>query len=500
MVPLIPMNIIRLLNTLAVLAGFSILRAEPPPAPDKSKEKSLFDGKTLVGWGGNEKIWRVEEGAITGGSLTEKVARNDFIATQKNYADFDLRLKIKISGTEGFINSGIQVRSQRVPNDSEMAGYQCDAGEGWWGKIYDESRRNKVIASPADEKALAAALKKGDWNDYRILAEGPRIRIWINGVAGSDYTEPDPKIPLDGKIGLQVHGGGKTLVQFKDIHIAESKESADPPARPRRPRREIVIKEDDRPAFPDAPKGFDEPRDGGARGKMEVIEYDSTTVGTRRKMTVYTPPGYSKDTRYPVLYLLHGIGGDHNEWPRAGKPDVILDNLLADKKAVPIIIVMPNGRAQENDKAEGDIFRHAPAFANFENDLLKDVIPAIEARYSVEKDRRHRALAGLSMGGGQSLNFGLKHFDTFAWVGGISSAPNTKPPAELVPDPAAPKEKLKLLYLSCGNKDNLLGISQGVHSYLKEKGVPHTWHVDGFGHNDPAWRHNFYHLAQLLFR
>jgi hypothetical protein len=231
------MNTIRLLTTLAFLAGGTILRAEPPPAPDKSKEKSLFDGKSVEGWEGNGKIWRVEGGAITGGSLTEKVARNEFLATTKSYADFDLRLKIKLSGTEGFINSGIQIRSQRVPNDSEMAGYQCDAGEGWWGKIYDESRRNKVIASPADDKALVAALKKDDWNDYRILAEGPRIRVWINGVAGSDYTEADPKIPLEGKIGLQVHGGGKTLVQFKDIHIAElpATPKSDGAAKPKKP-------------------------------------------------------------------------------------------------------------------------------------------------------------------------------------------------------------------------------------------------------------------------
>jgi hypothetical protein len=215
------MKLTRLLTALTLLAGFSILRADPPPAPDKEKAKPLFDGKSIDGWEGNAKIWRVQDGTISGGSLTEQVARNEFLATQKSYANFDLRLKIKISGTEGFINSGIQIRSQRVPNDSEMAGYQCDAGEGWWGKIYDESRRNKVIANPADEKALLAVIKKDEWNDYVIRAEGPRIRIWINGVPGSDYTEPDAKIPLEGKIGLQVHGGGKALVQFKDLTIEE---------------------------------------------------------------------------------------------------------------------------------------------------------------------------------------------------------------------------------------------------------------------------------------
>ena len=198
----------------------------------------------------------------------------------------------------------------------------------------------------------------------------------------------------------------------------------------------IVLGPDDKPAFDDPPADFNSVRDDVPHGKLEMIQYDSKSVGTRRKMNVYTPPGYSADQKYPVLYLLHGIGGDETEWQRVCKPEVILDNLIADGKAVPMIVVMPNGRAQKNDRAEGNVFASAPAFEKFEADLLEDVIPAIESRYSVIADREHRALAGLSMGGGQSLNFGLAHLDTFAWVGGFSSAPNTKPPAELVPDPA----------------------------------------------------------------
>jgi enterochelin esterase-like enzyme len=216
-------------------------------------------------------------------------------------------------------------------------------------------------------------------------------------------------------------------------------------------------------------------------------------------MQVYTPPGYSPDKKYPVLYLLHGIGGDETEWQRFAKPNVLLDNLIADGKAEPMIVVMPNGRAQKNDRPEGNVFASAPAFATFERDLLDDVIPAIEARYSVRKDREHRALAGLSMGGGQSLNFGLGHLDTFAWVGGFSSAPNTEPPAQLVPDPAAAKSKLKLLWLSCGNKDNLLRISQGVHAHLKANGVPHVWNVDGHAHDATHWRNNLYYFLQQVF-
>lgn len=262
----------------------------------------------------------------------------------------------------------------------------------------------------------------------------------------------------------------------------------------------IVLGPDDKPAFPDPPAGFDAKRNDIPHGKLEMIEYESKTVGTTRKMQVYTPPGYSKDKAYPVLYLLHGIGGDETEWERFAHPDILLDNLIADGKAVPMIIVMPNGRAQKDDRAGPNAMATAPAFAAFEQDLLKDVIPAIESRYSVQADREHRALAGLSMGGGQTLNFGLAHLDTFAWVGGFSSAPNTKPPAQLVPDPAAAARQLKLLWISCGNKDGLIRISQGVHAYLKENKVPHVWHVDGNGHDATHWRNNLWLFSQRIFK
>lgn len=261
----------------------------------------------------------------------------------------------------------------------------------------------------------------------------------------------------------------------------------------------VVLNPDDVPAFPEPPAGFDRAREGIPHGQLEMIEYESKTVGTRRKMQVYTPPGYTTEKKYPVLYLLHGIGGDETEWQRFAQPEVLLDNLIADGKAVPMIVVMPNGRAQQNDRAEGDVMASAPAFAKFEQDLLEDVIPAIEARYSTHANREHRALAGLSMGGGQSLNFGLAHLDTFAWVGGFSSAPNTKNPEELVPDPEAAKE-LKLLWLSCGSKDGLIRISQRFHAYLKEKEVPHVWHVTSHAHDPPEWKQALYHFVQKVFR
>jgi enterochelin esterase-like enzyme len=279
------------------------------------------------------------------------------------------------------------------------------------------------------------------------------------------------------------------------------RKSAPPAARPGRgPARAIVLGPDDKQLFPDPPKGFNAKREGIPHGKLEMIEYDSKTVGTTRKMLVYTPPGYSADQKYPVLYLLHGIGGDETEWKRFAAPDNLFDNLLADKKIVPFIAVMPNGRAETNDRAEGNVYAHAKAFENFEQDLLKDVIPAIEAKYSVASDREHRALAGLSMGGGQSLNFGLAHLDTFAWIGGFSSAPNTKAPEKLLPDPAAAKDKIKLLWLSCGNRDGLISISQNIHRYLKEHDIPHVWNVDSNAHDPTEWRNNLYHFAQKLFR
>lgn len=296
----------------------------------------------------------------------------------------------------------------------------------------------------------------------------------------------------------------------EDSVAAKPAEESDDPASERRRRRgpgrrggfggPITLGLDDKPAFDDPPSGFDEARDGIAHGKLEMLQYDSTTVGTRRNVLVYTPPGYSSDTKHPVLYLLHGIGGDEEEWRRGGHPEIILDNLIADNKAEPMIVVMPNGRAQKNDRAEGNVMASAPAFAKFEDDLLKDLIPFIESKYSVNTDREARALAGLSMGGGQSLNFGLGHLDTFAWVGGFSSAPNTKPPAELVPDARKSTDQLKLLFVSCGNKDGLIRISQGVHAYLKENDVPHIWHVDSHAHDFQHWKKGLFHFAQRIFQ
>ncbi|WP_193212849.1 alpha/beta hydrolase [Luteolibacter marinus] len=264
--------------------------------------------------------------------------------------------------------------------------------------------------------------------------------------------------------------------------------------------RKIVLGPDDKAAFDPPPADFNMRRDDIPHGRLEMVEYDSKSVGTRRKMQVYTPPGYTRETKYPVLYLLHGIGGDETEWQRFAKVDALLDNLIADKKAMPMIVVMPNGRAQKNDRAEGDVFAAAPAFGAFEADLFGSVIPTIDERYATLPDRDHRALAGLSMGGGQTLNFGLTHLDQFAWLGAFSAAPNTKPPATLVPDPAAAKKHLKYFLITCGNQDGLINISQGMHAFLKESKVPHVWHVDGQGHDGVHWASSLNEFVQRIFR
>jgi enterochelin esterase-like enzyme len=184
-----------------------------------------------------------------------------------------------------------------------------------------------------------------------------------------------------------------------------------------------------------------------------------------------------------------------------GSPNVILDNLYADKKAVLMIVVLPNGRASKDVTARDPIPKQSPAFAAFEKDLLTDLIPFIEKTYSVKADRESRALAGLSMGGGQALNFGLNNLDTFAWVGGFSSAPNTKRPADLIKDHAEAARKLRLLYVACGDKDRLLRISEDVHKMLEEKNVPHNYNVIPNGQHDfKVWKSDLYHFAQLLFR
>jgi enterochelin esterase-like enzyme len=256
------------------------------------------------------------------------------------------------------------------------------------------------------------------------------------------------------------------------------------------------------PSEKEAPKGFDQVRSGIPTGKIDTIQYESKTVGTTRKALIYTPPGYQKKKKYPVFYLLHGIGGDEKEWLKGANPQVILDNLYAEKKIEPMIVVMPNGRAMKDDRAVGNVFDKdkIEAFATFEKDLLNDLIPYIEKNYRVLTDREHRAIAGLSMGGGQSLNFGLSNLSKFAWVGGFSSAPNTKQPEELLPNPEEARKQLKLLWISCGDKDNLISVSKRTHDYLYDNKVPHIYYIEPGVHDFKVWKNGLYMFSQFLFK
>jgi hypothetical protein len=204
----------RVVSVLAFLLAAPCLAADPKPV-------ALFDGKTFAGWEGDtDKTWRIEDGVIVGGSLDAAVPRNEFLCTTKTYGDFELKVVFKLTGDKDKMNAGVQFRTRRIPKHHEVVGYQADMGQDYWGALYDESRRKKVLAKP-DPKVLEKAVKHGDWNEYTIRCEGPRVRLWLNGTLTVDYTEADDAIDRTGVIGLQVHGGAKAKVYYKSVTIEE---------------------------------------------------------------------------------------------------------------------------------------------------------------------------------------------------------------------------------------------------------------------------------------
>ena len=194
-----------------VLSGMA---TETSPTP-------LFDGKTFKGWEGNEKFFRIEKGAVVGGNLKSRIPRNEFLCTKRTYKNFVLTLEVKLRGGPR-ANAGIQIRTKRIPNHHEVIGYQADMGQGWWGSLYDESRRRTMLAK-AGPAVIKKVLKPDDWNKYVIRCEGPRIRLYLNGTLTVDYTEKDPKIPLEGIIGLQIHSGPPSEAWYREIRIQELK-------------------------------------------------------------------------------------------------------------------------------------------------------------------------------------------------------------------------------------------------------------------------------------
>lgn len=203
----------------AILLAFSLTTVSASAA----EPTALFNGKDFTGWEGDTvKTWRIEDGAIVAGSLETTVPRNEFLCTTKTYGDFELKVKFKLIGDPAKANAGIQFRTKRIPNHHEVSGYQADVGQKYWGALYDESRRKKVLAQP-DAATLKDAVKPDDWNEYTIRCEGPRIRLWLNGKLTVDYTEKDEDIDRDGVIGVQIHGGAKAKALYKDINIVELK-------------------------------------------------------------------------------------------------------------------------------------------------------------------------------------------------------------------------------------------------------------------------------------
>jgi enterochelin esterase family protein len=255
--------------------------------------------------------------------------------------------------------------------------------------------------------------------------------------------------------------------------------------------------------LPAPPKGFDRKREGIERGKVEAVEYDSKAAGVKRKMLVYTPPGFSKDRKYPVLYLLHGGGDDETGWVKKGAADVILDNLYADGKAVPMIVVTPNGRVVKPGEKPADRFAGYDAF---EKDLLGDVIPYVEAHYPVRADRGHRALAGLSMGGLQTLDIGLTHLDRFSALGVFSSGwfPDRREKFEaehqgLLKDPET-NRKLTLFWIANGKPDIAYQNNAAMLAMFDRYGVRYEYREGKGGHAWDSWRNHLWAFAPLLFR
>lgn len=257
--------------------------------------------------------------------------------------------------------------------------------------------------------------------------------------------------------------------------------------------------------LPSPPKGFDARRDAVSRGKVEPVEYDSKAAGGKRKMLVYTPPGYGKDAdaKYPVLYLLHGGGDDETGWTKKGAADAILDNLLADKKVVPMLVVMPNGRVVRKGEKPADKFAGYDAFGK---DLLGDIIPHVEKHYRVKATCESRALAGLSMGGIQTLDIGLTNLDTFAWLGVFSSgwfpdrrAAFEKEHRKLLEDPET-NRKLKLFWIANGKPDIAYKNNMAMLEMFDKYGLKYEFREGKGGHAWDSWRNHLWAFAPLLFR
>jgi enterochelin esterase-like enzyme len=252
---------------------------------------------------------------------------------------------------------------------------------------------------------------------------------------------------------------------------------------------------------PTAPSGFDWIKTGDTYGKLTEKTYPSTTTGANRKCYVYTPPGYDASVTYPVIYLLHGIGGTHTEWKDGGQPNEILNNLINAGEAKPMIAVMPNVRAMNPDSVPGNQFGEASvnAFHNFINDLKNDLMPFIEKEYKVSNERNGRAIAGLSMGGMESLHIGVRMPETFGYIGAFSAAPGLPLTDAQMTLPDAYKDNTFIM-ICCALDDGLLSFSENYNKSLTDNGVKTTYYtLKTGGHSFTVWKNGLYNFAKRIF-
>ena len=422
---------LRFFVAIAVVVGWiSAARAEDPPG-----FKSVFNGKDLSGWNGNTELWKVEDGAIVAESPKQK--QNEFLVIDKPYRDFVFKASFKLK--DGYGNSGIQFRSVRRQGDTEMIGYQADLGApDWWGCLYDESRRNKVLMGPRGDtpanRNLKKALKPADWNDYSVRAMDDRIALTINGVTTVDYREMDAKIPRDGHIGFQIHADAKPVrVEFKNVFIQEL-----PIAEPTSP------------------------------GKTGFLTHEFEHAGKKTRFVVYLPNGYheSADKKWPAILFLHGAGerGDDGSLPiKVGIGPAILA-----RPNFPFVVVFVQAeKTWEAGSADAE-----RAMAVF-NDACR--------KYNVDPDQRH--VTGISMGGRgtwDAIQTWPKDFASATVVCGFGSADGAAKVAHLP------------IQIFCGDKDSerIVGSMNAIEKALKEQNAPvvATWYA-GVGHN--SWDHAY---------
>jgi enterochelin esterase-like enzyme len=249
-----------------------------------------------------------------------------------------------------------------------------------------------------------------------------------------------------------------------------------------------------------SPFGFDSKKDGNAYGTLTEKSYSSATTGAIRKCYVYTPPNYDPNVTYPIMYLLHGIGGTHTEWPDGGNPNEILSNLINSGEAKPMIVVMPNVRAMKPDTVPSDVYGIVivNAFNNFINDLTNDLMPFIKKEYKVSSERTQCAIAGLSMGGMESLHIGIRRLETFGFIGTFSSAPGLPLTDEQMKLPDEYKNNTFIM-ICCGLQDDLLSFSQKYNQSLVDNGVKTTYYTLQGYHNFTVWKNGLYNFAKRIF-